>query len=94
MINQEINIKFSKGGYYFPLKILDKEDAIALNKNYQKIKTIHAKKNLLLEHKFKSHLLFTGINELIRNKKFLILQKNLLDLIYSVGIQLFFTKKK
>ena len=44
MINQEINIKFNKGGYYFPLKILDKEDAIALNKNYQKIKTIHAKK--------------------------------------------------
>lgn len=71
MINQEINIKFNKGGYYFPLKILDKEDAIALNKNYQKIKTIHANKNLLLEHKFKSHLLFKDINKLIRNKKIL-----------------------
>ena len=31
MINQEINIKFNKGGYYFPLKILDKENAIELN---------------------------------------------------------------
>lgn len=51
MINQEINIKLNKGGYYFPLEVLTNEDAIKLNKNYHKIKTIHAKKNLLLEHK-------------------------------------------
>ena len=29
------------------------------------------KRNLILEHKFKSHLIFKRINDLIRNKKML-----------------------
>ena len=94
MINQEINIKLNKGGYYFPLEVLTNEDAIKLNKNYHKIKTIHAKKNLLLEHKFKSHLLFTGINELIRNKKILDIAEKFIGPNILCWNSIIFYKKK
>ena len=94
MINQEIKIELNKGGYYFPFKILDKEDAIELNKNYQKIKKKHARKNLLFEHKFKSHLLFKDINKLIRNKKILDIAEKFIGPNILCWNSIIFYKKK
>lgn len=72
MINiDEIKKKLSLGGYYFPIEILKPEDAINLGNYYKEIKKKYVSHNLVFEHKFKSHLLFEKINQLIFNKKIL-----------------------
>ena len=71
MNNQDIKIELNKGGYFFPFKIMNESEAINLSTYYHKVKKSYAKKNLILEHKFKTHLLFKEINELIRNKEIL-----------------------
>jgi non-haem Fe2+, alpha-ketoglutarate-dependent halogenase len=71
MNNQDIKVNLTDGGYYFPVKILDIKEALDLNNYYQETKKKAVSKNLIFEHKFKSHLIFKKINELIKNKKIL-----------------------
>ena len=69
MNNQDINIKLNDGGYLYPIKVLETKDALDLSHYYNQTKNKIMKRNLILEHKFKSHLIFKRINDLIRNKK-------------------------
>jgi hypothetical protein len=71
MNNQDIKINLTDGGYKFPIKILEVNEALDLNKYYQETKNKNISKNLILEHKFKAHIIFKKINELINNKKIL-----------------------
>ena len=66
-----IEKKLLGGGYSFPIKILDQNDAINLGYYYNETKNKYVSSNLIFEHKFKSHLIFKKINDLIFNKKML-----------------------
>ncbi len=71
MNNQDIKVNLTDGGYNFPVKILETKEAFDLNNYYQEKKNKVKSKNLIFEHKFKAHLIFKKINELINNKKIL-----------------------
>ena len=87
MNNQDIKIELNKGGYFFPLKIMNESEAISLRTYYHKVKKSYAKKNLILEHYFKTHLLFQEINELIRNKEILDVAEKFIGPNILFGIQ-------
>ena len=62
---------------------------------YHKVKKSYAKKNLILEHKFKTHLLFKEINKLIRNKEILdVAEKFLGPNILCWNSIIFYKKRK
>ena len=44
MNNQDIKIELNKGGYFFPLKIMNESEAINLSTYYHKVKKSYAKK--------------------------------------------------
>ena len=71
MNNQDIKVNLTDGGYNFPVKILEENEALNLNTYYQETNNKTISKNLIFEHNFKAHLIFKKINKLINNKKIL-----------------------
>ena len=94
MNNQDIKDNFSEGGYYFPVKILKINEALNLNKYYHETKKKNVNKNLILEHKFKSHLIFKKINDLIHNKKILDIAEKIIGPNILCWNSIIFYKKK
>ena len=58
MNNQDIKVNLTDGGYNFPVKILETKEALNLKNYYQETKNKFTTKNLIFEHKFKTHLIF------------------------------------
>jgi len=85
---------FNKKGYYFPIDLLTEGNNFYYHKYIECIK--HIKKNSLkFEHKFKSHLIFKWINDLMRNEKIISLVKPMLgDNILCWNSILFFKPKR
>ena len=94
MNNQDIKVNLTDGGYNFPVKILERKEALNLNKYYQETKDKGISKNLIFEHKFKSHLIFKKINELINNKKILDIVENFIGPNILCWNSIIFYKKK
>ena len=78
MNNQDNKINLNAGGYYFPIKILDMENALDLKNYYHQIKKNNINRNLIFEHKFKSHLIFKKINKLIHDKNIIDIAENII----------------
>lgn len=94
MNNQDINIKLNDGGYLYPIKVLETKDALDLSHYYNQTKNKIMKRNLILEHKFKSHLIFKRINDLIRNKKMLDIAEKIIGPNILCWNSIIFYKKK
>ena len=94
MNNQDVKVELNEGGYYSPIKILENDEAINLNNYYHDIKNKNCKKNLILEHKFKAHLLFKEINHLIKNKKMLDIAEKIIGPNILCWNSIIFYKKK
>lgn len=54
-------------GYFFPIKVLSKEDALELNDYFYDIKKKLPNNSLKFEFKFKTHLILKRINDLLYN---------------------------
>ena len=77
MINNIKNNLISKG-YTFPIKIFDENHVNNFYKEYKKdLKNIKSE-TLKFEHKFKSHIIFPWINNLIKNPHILSIVKDIL----------------
>ena len=94
MINQDIKVNLKDGGYNYPIKILEEEEALKLSSYYHETKNNKIKKNLIFEHKFKAHLIFKKINELTKNKKILDIAESLLGPNILCWNSIIFFKKK
>ena len=94
MNNQDIKVNLTEGGYNFPIKILEAKEALHLNNYYQETKNKNISKNLIFEHKFKAHLIFKKINELINNKKILDIAENFIGPNILCWNSIIFYKKK
>ena len=94
MNNQDIKVNLTNGGYNFPIKILESKEALELNNYYQEKKNKTISENLIFEHKFKSHLIFKKINELIKNKRMLDIAENLIGPNILCWNSIIFYKKK
>ena len=68
--NHNIDFKLNDGGYFFPIQIIEENEARDFY-NYYKEKKNLISQNLIFEHKFKAHLIFKRINDLVKNKKIL-----------------------
>ena len=94
MINNIKKNLISKG-YTFPIKILDENCSINLYKKYKDdLKNIQSN-SLNYEHKFKSHLIFPWMNDLIKNSKVIDIAREVLgnDILCWNSI-IFFKKAK
>ena len=85
---------FNKKGYCFPIDLLSEENNFYYDKYIKSVKEIK-KNSLKFEHKFKSHLIFKWINDLMRDEKIISLVKKILgeDILCWNSI-LFFKPKK
>ena len=70
-MNSNIIIEVKKNGYFFPVKIFNHNESDQLKKEYySSLEKINSKR-LKFECKFKSHLIFNWVNNLIRNESIL-----------------------
>ena len=65
-------------GYFFPIKVLSKEDALELNDYFYDIKKKLPNNSLKFEFKFKTHLILKRINDLLYNDKIKNLTKEII----------------
>ena len=85
---------FNKKGYHFPIDLLTEQNNFYYHKYIECIKRIK-KKSLQFEHKFKSHLIFKWVNDLMKSEKILSLVKPILgNNILCWNSILFFKPKK
>ena len=68
--NHNIDLKLNEGGYFFPIRIVEQDETRDFY-NYYKEKKNLISQSLLFEHKFKAHLVFKKINDLIRDERLL-----------------------
>jgi len=85
---------FNKKGYHFPIDLLNEQSNFYYHKYINCIEKIK-KGSLKFEHKFKSHLIFKWVNDLMRCEKILSIVKPILgnDILCWNSI-LFFKPKK
>ena len=93
MIINNLKKKLTSGGYYFPIEILQPREAVKLNLYYKKAKK-NLNGNLKFEHKFKSHLLFQKLNQLIFNKTMLDIAEKIIGPNILCWNSIIFYKKK
>ena len=85
---------FNKKGYHFPIDLLNEDKNLYYHQYKNSVKKIKSS-SLKFEHKFKSHLVFKWVNDLMRNEKILSIVRPILgDNILCWNAILFFKPKK
>ena len=93
-MKENIILKIEKTGYYYPFKALDDHDVQAFKKEYYKLIKKIKSPSMEFEYKFKSHLLFKWVNNLIRNENILEIAREYLGKNILCWNSIFFHKKK
>lgn len=89
----EIINTFKDKGYFFPIDLFSNNESFYYKKYIDSVAKINTP-SLKFEHKFKSHLIFKWVNDLMRNEKILSIVKPILGNDILCWNSIFFYKPK